>query len=102
MNTLTAFLCQLGLTAAQGAIGKNFFAPKGALSVFGNVGVQVAAQSALTALQYYVATKNSTTDPKGNKLVLVGYAADGTPVYQTPVPPQNQAIPDLETAKGLK
>lgn len=69
MNTWQAALAHIGLAAAQSAAGVSFFNNTNAGGAMANIGIQLGIQFALTALQVFVANKNSNTDPNGAKLV---------------------------------
>lgn len=68
MKTFTAALANIGIGALQAAAAVPFFDPKSNGAVLANVGVQIGVQAALSALQAYVATRNSNTDPNGKPL----------------------------------
>lgn len=69
MKTWQAALAQLAATLAQATLAIQFFDSTNPTGIFANAGIQLGAQTALSALQVWVASKNSNTDPKGNKLV---------------------------------
>lgn len=66
MKTWQAFLTHMAVTAAQAAVGVPF-----TKNQFANTGITLGAQFALTAIQGWVAKKNSNTDPAGQMLLLL-------------------------------
>jgi len=67
MKTWQALLAHLGTTALQAIVAAP--AIDHTNSPLANTGVQIGAQLALTAIQGYVASKNSNSDPNGKPLV---------------------------------
>lgn len=69
MKTWQAILAHIGLTAAQAFVAAPILSGTGTGTALGNTGIQIGAQLGLTLLQGWIASKNSNTDPNGNKLV---------------------------------
>ena len=73
MKTWTAFLSHLGIAALQAIVAAPAINQIGSqlppsTNPLANVGIQLAIQAGLAALQGIVANINSNSDPNGNKL----------------------------------
>jgi hypothetical protein len=68
MKTWQAALSHIGLSALQAAGAVSYFNNSGPLGMLGNIQVQLGLQTALTALQTYVAKANSNSYPNGSPI----------------------------------
>lgn len=68
MKTWQSILAHIGITAIQAVVAAPVLSGTGQGSTLGNTGIQIGAQLGLTLLQGWIASKNSNTDPNGNKL----------------------------------
>jgi hypothetical protein len=75
MKTWQAVLAHLAVTGCQMLIAVPLMTGTNPTSVFANSAVQIGAQAGLSALQAWVAQRNSKTDPAGQPLKE---AVDGT------------------------